>query len=42
MHTAAEKDKDGSYASPRALRFVVGDFKDATVILSDVSFEEVK
>ena len=39
---ATEKDKDGIYDSPRALRFALGNFKDANVTLSDMSFEEVK
>ena len=39
---AVAKAKDGNYDSPRALRFAIGDFKDATVTLSDVSLEEVK
>lgn len=39
---AVKKDKNGKYDSPRSLRFYLGDLKDATFTLSDVSFEEVK
>lgn len=37
-----KKDKDGKYNSPRTLRFSLGDMKDVTVTLSNISFEEIK
>jgi hypothetical protein len=37
-----KKDKDGKYDSPRSLRFWFGNFKDATITVSDVSLAEIK
>jgi hypothetical protein len=37
-----KKDKDGKYDSPRTLRFWLGEMKDASITLSEVSLEEVK
>ncbi len=39
---AVKKDKDGKYDAPRSLRLFAGAFKDATVVFSDLCFEEVK
>lgn len=39
---AVKKDKDGKLDTPRSLRMFFGAFKDATVTVSDISFEEVK
>lgn len=39
---AVKMDKDGNYDAPRSLRLLLGDFKDTTVSISDVSFEELK
>jgi len=40
--TLAIKKGGGNYDAPRSLRLFFGAFKDATVSVSDVSFEEVK
>jgi hypothetical protein len=37
-----KRDTAGNYDAPRSLRLYFGAFKDATVTVSDVSFEEVK
>lgn len=37
-----KKDKDGKYDSPRTLRLWLGEMKDASITLSEVSLEEVK
>ncbi len=39
---AVKKDKDGKYDAPRSLRFWLGELKDATITVSDVSIEELK
>lgn len=39
---AVKNDKDGKINAPRSLRMFFGAFKDATVTVSDISFEEVR